>query len=210
MPVFDQPALFPEFETPKTFETDDDYETPDYVCNMLADQCQPSDKVIIDAGAGCGNITQRLAWHSARVIPVEANPKRCAIGRERLPSLEWLEKDFLDVTERDLPRRADLVIGNPPFSLLVAFINRSFENLLTPKGRVIFLLPGDTFHKPTVLDGIRTPFSLSEHKVIGRIAYLKDGVPERGRQVYDSIFTLKRAARPSDKLLRRQQFVIPF
>lgn len=193
-----------------TWADPDDYETPAEEARMLAALCSERDRVIIDAGAGCGNITQALPWQNRRVIPVEANPKRFAIGQERLPKLDWLCKDFLEVNEYDLPRRADLVIGNPPFSLLVPFINHSFENLLTPEGRVIFLLPGDTFHKPTIIGAIKTPFALDERKILGRIAYLKDGVPERGRQVYDSIFILKRSKRTEPKILDRRKFKTPF
>lgn len=204
----DQLTFLPEYEPPKTWETDDDYETPDPEARMLAAQVLSGDELIIDAGAGCGNITQHLIRDGRRVIAIEANPKRLMIGQERWPKALWIKKDFLNVTPWDFgnPQRVDLVIGNPPFSLLVDFINHSFGELLKPTGRIVLLLPGDTFHKPTIIKAIKQPFDLDERKVIGRISYLKDGIPQSGRQIYDSIFILSRADESSPRFLYRQNF----
>jgi len=196
-----QASFLPEFDAPKTWETEDDWETPTAEAKMVASLVLGSDKIIVDVGAGTGNITRFLP---PGTVAVEANPKRHALGLQRVPHADWRCADFL--TLKGLAGVVDLVIGNPPFSLLVALINYSFDELLAPGGRIVFLLPGDTFHKPTIVDGIKTPFALGERKVIGRISYLKDGKPQRGRQIYDSIFILRRSGETDPRLYRRQDF----
>jgi hypothetical protein len=129
-----------------------------------------------------------------------------AVGQVQAPEAIWLARDFLDLSSQDLPSKADLVIGNPPFSLLLEFINHSFDELLAPAGRIVLLLPGDTFNKPSVVNNITTPFALGERKILGRISYLKDGVPQSGRQIYDSIFILRRASLTDPRIFRRNDF----
>jgi SAM-dependent methyltransferase len=178
-----EPALEPGW-------TNDDWQTPAAVAKVLAshvnltDHARPIDHTIVEAGAGTGQIARFLPEGSHAV---ELKPHRLEQGRQRAPHCHWHQADYLTWGE---PGTVDLVIGNPPFTRIVEFINHSFE-LLQPRGRLVFLAPCDTFHKPTLLEAIPQPFYLSEQRLVGRIAYLgPDGKPQRGRQVYDSIFTL--------------------
>lgn len=170
--------------------TPDDWQTPPRVAKQLAshinttDRSRPIDRVIVDAGAGSGAIAQHLPTGTHAV---ELSEARVYQGQRSAPHCHWHQADFLTWGE---PGTADLIVANPPFSCIVEFINRSFT-LLKPRGRMVFVAPCDTFHKPTVLEAIPAPAHIAEHRIIGRVAYLgPDGKPHRGRQVYDSIFTL--------------------
>lgn len=173
--------------------TPDDWETPDHIARLLAaqvhdgsDRCLPVDRVIIDAGAGSGRITTHLppGTHA-----IEAKKSRVEAGQVRAPGATWHHADFLTWTGvKD--GTADLVIGNPPFSVAPDFLNRALELVRPGSGRVVFLLPCDFCHKPdATLGKVRYDFMHQAIAVVGRVSYLQNGKPVRGRQVYDSIFT---------------------
>jgi hypothetical protein len=71
-------------------------------------------------------------------------------------------------------------------------IHHSFE-ILKESGVIVLLMPCDTLHKPTLLDAIEQPFHYRQRAILGRVAYIRNGKPVSGRQIYDSIFTLFRA-----------------
>jgi hypothetical protein len=182
--------------------TSDDWETPDDIARLLAsrvhdgsDPCLPADRVIIDAGAGSGRITQFLppGTHA-----IEGKASRVEAGRLRAPDAVWHHADFLTWAGVE-DGTADLVIGNPPFSVAPEFINRGLELVKPGKGRVVFLLPCDTLHKPeATLSRIRHDFYHSTLSIPGRVGYLKAGKPVKtNRQVYDSIFTFRRWSGPN-------------
>ena len=95
-----------------------------------------SEPVILDPGAGDGNITRaiRTVWPKAHLVAVEIDPQHEAALRAAGAS-EVVIGDFL-TTPLD---GFDLIIGNPPFSLAVEFIDRSREQL-NPFGVMTMLL----------------------------------------------------------------------
>lgn len=174
---------------PSPWETSDDWETPDRVAKQMAGLIKPSDLLIVEPSAGTGQIARHLP---AGALCIENNSCRCSIGAEVVPIHRWMLEDFLDVSRDELgvPHGVDLVIGNPPFSLWTDFLLHSLP-LVRPGGRVVFLGPCDQFHKPTELDRLgrwKDRIKVIPHPIVGRVAYLKNGVPVSGRQIYDSIF----------------------
>ncbi len=167
--------------------TPDDWETPDKVAYQMAAMIAADERVILEPSAGSGQIAQYLP---PGAICVEKSVGRFRAGRHRCPDCEWHRADFLGWCEVE---PVDVVIGNPPFSLWAEFLSQSLD-LLAPAGRVLFLGPCDQFHKPTFLAKLSHPVEVTAHPVVGRVAYLKEGVPHRGRQIYDSIFEIRRAA----------------
>jgi hypothetical protein len=165
--------------------TSDDWETPSHIAQMIAAHVLPTDRLIIEPAAGTGQIAQYLPEGSKCI---EIKIARYLTGINNAPKCEWLNISYLKLISRSY----DLVAGNPPFSLAAEFINHSFLNILESTGRIVFLLPCDTFHKPTFLAKIEVPISVTAHPVVGRIAYLQNGKPVNGRQVYDSIFEIRR------------------
>lgn len=169
-----------------TWETSDDWETPDDIAQRIAAMGRGDDGFVIEPSAGTGQIAQYLPLGS---WCIESNSCRASIGAERCPDKEWMLEDFLSTTRRDM--MPDLVIGNPPFSLWTEFLIHALE---LGAGRVVFLGPCDQFHKPTVwrrLGPWADRIQVTPHPIVGRVAYLRDGVPVHGRQVYDSIFEVK-------------------
>ena len=85
-----------------------------------------SEPVILDPGAGTGNITAtlRLVWPTAHIVAVEINPQHEA-ALHAAGASEVVIGDFLTVPLDGF----DLILGNPPFSLAVEFIDRSREQL---------------------------------------------------------------------------------
>lgn len=86
-----------------------------------------SEPVILDPGAGTGNITRatRTVWPKAHIVAVEINPEHEAALHDAGAS-EVVIGDYLTTP---LDGGFDLIIGNPPFSLAVEFIDRSREHL---------------------------------------------------------------------------------
>lgn len=184
-----QLSLIPQTELPDDF-TGDDWETPDHIARLIAaevnltDPVRNLDHVIIEAGAGSGQIAQFLPTGTHCI---EAKRSRVERGKLKAPNCTWYHADFLQWDALE-PGTVDLVIGNPPFSLAADFLNKALD-LIHNRGKVVFLLPCDTLHKPEgFLDKVHGGFIHSTWPIVGRIAYLKNGVPHRGRQVYDSIF----------------------
>ena len=86
---------------------------------------------MLDVGAGLGAITAPLLEVGARVIAVEAHPRRAQHLRERFgTTIVVVRADACDVR---LPRRPYSVVANPPFAVTTALLRR----LLQPGSRLI-------------------------------------------------------------------------
>jgi hypothetical protein len=185
-----------------TWETSDDWETPDDLAQRIAAMVRADDAFIIEPSAGTGNIAKYLPKGT---LCIEQNSCRCSIGAETYSQHQWMLGDFLDTNHTHMwwpswpdskSTRThcipDLVIGNPPFSLWTEFLVHALE---IGSSRVLFIGPCDQFHKPTVwkkLGPWADRIKVIPHPILGRVSYLKDGVPVQGRQVYDSIFEVVR------------------
>lgn len=177
--------------------SNDDWETPDRVARQIATLIKPDDLFVIEPSAGTGQIAQYLPAGS---VCIEMSQYRCSFGAENLPQHYWVLRDFLATTPDDFQSNdwdvysiygePDLVIGNPPFSLWAEFLLHALS-LVRSGGRVIFVGPCDQFHKPTLWKKLKAwdnRIRVDAHPIVGRVAYLKDGTPQTGRQIYDSIF----------------------
>ena len=85
-----------------------------------------SDDVVLEIGAGPGNMTARLAESAAQVVAVELDPKWAAALRQRFAGkprpqsqVQVLEADILDLSVEDVARAAGRerikVFGNLPY-----------------------------------------------------------------------------------------------
>ena len=176
---------------PTTWETSDDWETPNEIAKRLAAMVRADDRFIVEPSAGTGRVA---AYLPKGALCIEQNSCRCSIGAEMYGQHQWMLADFLAVDLGEYPR-PDLVVGNPPFSLWTEFLIHGLE-LIHGGGRVLFIGPCDQFHKPTVwkkLGPWAERIEVTAHPIIGRVAYLKDDIPVHGRQVYDSIFEVEKS-----------------
>ena len=116
----------------------DFYATPvDVVENLLnnIDLNQYGDKVL-EPSAGNGNICRCIKSHypNKRVTALE-------IREEELESLTKCSDKVIigDYLQIDMESKYDIIIGNPPYSNAIEFVNKSLE-LLEENGVLIFLL----------------------------------------------------------------------
>lgn len=169
----------------------DDYETPDgsYNCQKLAQvfaglaNVAPGHK-ILDCSAGSGRVAQFL---NPGATCIEINPDRVAQGKTRAPRCNWVQADFLTL-ENEAKRKYKVIITNPPFSLGMAFIDRS-RLWLEPGGYLLFLLPLCYFSTVERADRAAAMglVRLHTYEIKGRVAYLRGNAPIKGRQVEDAI-----------------------
>ena len=87
--------------------------------------------LVVDVGAGTGELTGPLLEAGARVIAVEAHPHRAAVLRQRFGrSVIVVQADAADLR---LPRRPYRVVANPPFAVTTPLLRR----LLQPGSRLV-------------------------------------------------------------------------
>ena len=184
---FSQTALFEE--DPSTWASSDDWETPTWLAKAMAGR---SHKRTLELAAGTGQIAQFLPVGS---VCVELNALRVEIGKRRAPHCAWYLGDSTTPAIQGVIGKFDTIITNPPFSVGIEFV-RAAANLLSPEGLAHYLLPsayfqskerGMAFYKIHRATGLSI---VGVTNLVGRAAYLRDGVPESGRMCDDSIFTL--------------------
>jgi SAM-dependent methyltransferase len=129
----------------------DAYETPAplalAICRRIAEMIEPPRRVI-DAGAGTGIFcaAARLTWPGAQIAAVDLDPGHEAICRLR-GAANFHAGDFLALAP-EVIGRADLVLGNPPYSLAEEFIRHAWMAFLDRDaparwlGSICFLLRG--------------------------------------------------------------------
>lgn len=116
----------------------DFYATPlDVVEKLLAVEDISSAKTILEPSAGKGNICQVIRENGGGNIKLDAVEIRSE-EEEVLKQYcdDVIMGDFLTI---DIDKKYDLIIGNPPFSHAMQFIQKSMD-LLEEDGKLIFLL----------------------------------------------------------------------
>lgn len=174
----------------------DQWETPNEVAQILGGMVKETDQRILEPAAGTGQILQFLP-KDRFVTAVELDPVRWSLGFRKYPWAIWLQRSFLDLPVDPV---CDLVITNPPFSLGMEFIRQSIGLINhSSDSRAIFLLPVDYFCSQARFDALQQlDCHISGVRFLrGRVAYLKHGIPVKGRQIYDAIWTLKRGRKGS-------------
>ena len=176
----------------------DDWETPVQIARFMGGLVKPDEKIIVEPSAGRGNI--------ARFLPngttcVELNPIRHLAGA--VPHQNWLCGDFLAMCDRgEFDCNVDLVIGNPPFSLINEFISAAAK-AIHPAGRILLLLPTECFQAQSRAKGlIKSGLHISRKlEIVDRVGYEQEGIVRNERQCYDSIFELRLSGKPAVEIV---------
>jgi hypothetical protein len=171
--------------------TSNDWETPDPVSRFLGSLIVRTDRVILEPAAGRGQLLRYLP-QDAQVFAYEVKPQRVADGIRDYPWAMWSHQDFLTSTP---PHSVDVVVSNPPFEWGVEFVEKAL-GCLDPQyrsARCLFLLPSDYWQSHGRFDRLAALdcHIHREYKIRGRVAYLKEGIPESNRQCYDSVFDIR-------------------
>lgn len=170
------------------------WETPEHIAKAIACLLNEDEVQILEPCAGTGMIAKAIV-DIRDAIDWEYELTAIEIRKDRAEKLEdnryfSIDADFLSFdfgTER-----FDLIATNPPFDIGMEILERSL-NLLKFDGRCLFLLPSTYFQTQ---ERARCFMRLNAHihkvyPIVGRVAYLKNGVPESGRQCEDSIFDIR-------------------
>ncbi len=105
------------------------------------------DEVVVEVGAGTGNLTRRLLAIGARVIAVELDNALARALPERLggpPNLAVVAGDVLRIPPADLLSLASvappyIVVGNLPYSIGTAVVRHFLRSPLPPRRMVVTL-----------------------------------------------------------------------
>jgi 23S rRNA (adenine-N6)-dimethyltransferase len=88
--------------------------------------------LVLDIGAGTGALTRPLAATGARVVAIEAHPRRVAELRTAFGDAR-VKVVRADATDLRLPTRPFHVVANPPFAIITAVLRR----LTSPHSRLV-------------------------------------------------------------------------
>ncbi len=83
------------------------------VIKRLCDAADVDGRVVVEIGAGTGNITAELTKRATKVYAVEIDPLLCSRLRARLPDAEVINADILSM---EFPR-CERIVGNIPFDI---------------------------------------------------------------------------------------------
>lgn len=173
------------------------WETPTHIAKAMAMILNEDEALILEPCAGTGQIARAIAdirdlagW-DCELMAIE-------ILKERSEKLEdnryfSIDADFIDFDFGD--QRFDAVVTNPPFDIGLDILEKSLL-LLKSGGRCLFLLPIAYFQTQERAKKFAT-FNAHIHgiyPIVGRVAYLKNGIPETGRQCDDAIFDVRLGA----------------
>lgn len=194
-----QISLFPLLDYEADF-TPDCWETPDEIAQRIATLVLPSDRRIMEPAAGTGQIAQYLPDGS---FCCEIKPNRLQSLKLKAPHCHAIQADFLSL-RLDIPllnefdcdyQGFDLIVTNPPFSLAIEFLTQGLRllNKDNPQARLLYLLPidfGCSIKRGTALATLECHIH-HVYWIRDRIAYIRDGIPIKGRQCYDGVFEIR-------------------
>lgn len=104
---------------------------PEWAERLVAELAIAPGAHVLDVGAGGGAVTAPLLATGARVIAVEAHPRRVRQLRERFGDRATVV--HADARQLRLPRRPYHVVANPPFGISSPLLRR----LLQPGSRML-------------------------------------------------------------------------
>ena len=192
-------SLFPLGDYEADF-TSDDWETPDEVAERMAALIQPSDRRILEPAAGTGCLAKFLP---PGTFCCEIKHHRVEVGRRKAPHCHWKHYDFFDLALGltllnelgESWQGCDVIITNPPFSKCIEFIEQGLKllNRNNPNARLLYLLPINfccSIKRGKAFQSLDCHIH-HEHRIMNRVAYIRDGRPVKRRQIYDAVFSIK-------------------
>lgn len=106
------------------------------------------DEVVVEVGAGLGDLTQELALQARRVVAVEVDDALCRHLRQRFGEdgrVQVIQGDILALSPEGLLHRAGVlpcpyvVVGNLPYNIATAVVRHFLEAALKPQRLVVML-----------------------------------------------------------------------
>lgn len=103
-----------------------------YILGLIG---MPQKSLVLDIGVGEGIISQELLKLNYRVIGIEKDIELIKIVRNKLPSLEVVDQDFL---KYNFPLEDFWIVSNPPFSIFSQIIKKIIYEPNQNQGFLIF------------------------------------------------------------------------
>lgn len=138
-----QPCLLDVGERAPGRHPDDFYATPPWCTDAILPHL-PTGGIILEPSCGDGAILARLAASAApsrlALVGVELHPGRAEQARTRLPTASIITGDLLSLVAYVGAFEPTLIIGNPPFSLALPFVEACLEIAKPARATVAMLL----------------------------------------------------------------------
>ncbi len=100
---------------------------------LVDDARLTSDDLVVEIGAGTGNITEQLAMRCRHVIAIEKDDALCRVLRQRLSGRTNVVIRCTDLSECPLPSRTYKVFSNPPFDVTAEIMMKLTRATLPPE-----------------------------------------------------------------------------
>ncbi|CBA17739.1 putative DNA modification methylase [Acaryochloris phage A-HIS1] len=167
--------------------TSDLWETPENVAKLIATYAAIAVRPL-ECSAGNGAISKFFLRGTA----IEPLRHRYEILRETNPNLEYFSGSFFDYNPE---RKHDVIVGNPPFSMIPEFLAH-IAKVLEFGGLAYLLLPTQSFQAVGRYKALCASqlTQIEEIKFVNRIAFVKNGVEVKGTQQYHSVFVFGHTA----------------
>ena len=191
----EQLKLFNDVESQPEF-TNNDYETPSKIAQAIAGLILPSDRYILEPCAGTGQLVKHFPKDRG-IDCVELKHSRYMKGKQKTFD-NWYNKDFLEIS---LKKEYYLVVTNPPFNLMIEFVEKSLSLLdpTYPYARLLFLMPLDwncTKKRSQQFKELDAHVH-HVHQIPERIDYLINGVPcSETQKVIDGVPVFGKGGKP--------------
>ena len=181
--------------------TNNDYETPSKIAQAIAGLILPSDRCILEPCAGTGQLVKHFPFDK-QVDCVEFKPSRFVKGHDWSMTFgnnsAWYNLDFLEIEHSF---KYHVVITNPPFNLMMEFVEKSLSLLdpTYPYARLLFLMPLDwncTKKRSQQFKELDAHIH-HIHEIPERIDYLMNGVPcSETQKVVDGVPVFGKGGKP--------------
>jgi hypothetical protein len=113
----------------------DFYPTPRDFIKLIAKYEKLQGVQVLEPGIGDGRMLEFVKYSSAWGCDI----------RNDIPKIEGINYYMGDLLKWKPDFKFDLIIGNPPYSLMFEFVQKCYS-LLLKNGRMIFLLPAPFYH----------------------------------------------------------------
>jgi hypothetical protein len=193
----EQLKLFNDMESRLEF-TNNDYETPDKIAKAIAGLILPSDHYILEPCAGTGQLIKYFPANRC-IDCIEIKCSRYLEGKKEHKWVDWYNLDFLGTLPIDYG--CDVVITNPPFNLMMEFVEKSLSllDLNYPHARLLFLMPLDwncTKKRSQQFKELDAHVH-HVHQIPERIDYLMNGVPcSETQKIVDGVPVFGKGGKP--------------
>lgn len=114
---------------------------------------------VLEIGPGPGGLTGQLLARAGRVVAIEKDRDLAQALRERLPALDLVEGDALELDWHSLVGPGAIIVGNIPYNITTPLLDRALS--VPGFARIVFLVQKEVAQRVTAEPGTRAYGALS-------------------------------------------------